>query len=61
VTKSDNLKVMEEKHRLETAEIDENDWEQTPVSVRNLVLKLFDQDRATRKTSQRITRNKRKN
>ena len=33
---------MEEKHLLETAEIDENDWEQTPVSVRNLVVKLFD-------------------
>ena len=33
---------MEEKHLLETGEIDENDWEQTPVSVRNLVLKLFD-------------------
>ena len=41
-TKSDNLKVMEEKQLLETAEIDENDWEQTPVSVRNLVVKLFD-------------------
>jgi hypothetical protein len=33
---------MEEKQLLETAEIDENDWEQTPVSVRNLVVKLFD-------------------
>jgi hypothetical protein len=27
---------------IETAEIDENGWEQTPVSVRNLVVKLFD-------------------
>ena len=33
---------MEEKHLLETGEIDENDWEQTPVSVRNLVVKLLD-------------------
>jgi len=34
---------MEEKHLLETPEINENDWEQTPVSVRNLVLKLVGQ------------------
>ncbi len=33
---------MEEKQLLETGEIDENDWEKTPVSVRNLVVKLFD-------------------
>ena len=39
-TKSDNLKVMEEKYLLETGEIDENDWDKTPVSVKNLVLKL---------------------
>ena len=31
---------MEEKHLLETGEIDENDWDKTPVSVKNLVLKL---------------------
>ena len=33
---------MGKKHLLETGEIDENDWEQTPVSVRNLVVKLLD-------------------
>ena len=33
---------MEEKHLLQTEEIDENDWQQTPVSVRNLVLKLLE-------------------
>jgi hypothetical protein len=32
---------MEEKHLVETVEIDENDWDKTPVSVKNLVLKLF--------------------
>jgi hypothetical protein len=31
---------MEEKQLLAIAEIDEKDWEQTPVSVRNLVVKL---------------------
>ncbi|MGL5035052.1 MAG: DUF6444 domain-containing protein, partial [Microcystaceae cyanobacterium] len=31
---------MKEKQLLETTEIDENDWEKNPVSVRNLVLKL---------------------
>ena len=31
---------MEEKHLLETGEIDENDCDKTPVSVKNLVLKL---------------------
>ena len=31
---------MEEKHLVETVEIDENDWDKTPVSVKNLVLKL---------------------
>jgi len=34
---------MEEKHLVEIAEIDENDWEKTPVSVKNLVLKLVEE------------------
>jgi hypothetical protein len=33
---------MEEKQLLAIAEIDEKDWEQTPVSVRNLVVKLVE-------------------
>jgi len=33
---------MGKKHLLETGEIDENDWEQTPVTVSNLVVKLLD-------------------
>jgi len=34
---------MEEKHLVEIVEIDENDWEKTPVSVKNLVLKLVEE------------------
>ena len=31
---------MDEKHLLETAGIDQDDWEKTPVSVRKLVVQL---------------------
>ena len=38
--KSGNLRAMDEKHLLETAGIDAEDWEKTPVSVRQLVVQL---------------------
>jgi len=50
---------MEEKHLLETGEIDENDWDKTPVSVKNLVLKLVGEIEKLKKT-ERIAGNKRK-
>ena len=38
--KSGNLRDMDNKHLLEKVEIDADDWEKTPVSVRKLVVKL---------------------